>query len=192
MKYITAIVIPLIVFSACKTNTLNSKKSAPIVKDEQYPTEIANAGYQRLFDETKWRLYCIHCDQKIVFLNKSLGDNVTFSQCQLEFDQLKKRADSVEIDFMFYYKNIKLNGASLLMTLPTYGAVFKLPDSLVEYSSRDNVRYFSHRCIDPAKGCNDRYINPLQPEVISYIKQNKAKINPWFRKEAIKRGVINE
>ena len=38
----------------------------------------------------------------------------------------------------------------------------------------------------------ERLFNPLQPEVIEYIKKNKGKINPWFREEAIRRGVIKK
>ncbi len=33
---------------------------------------------------------------------------------------------------------------------------------------------------------------PLQPNVIKYIKANDKKLNPWFRTEAVKRGVFKE
>jgi hypothetical protein len=36
-----------------------------------------------------------------------------------------------------------------------------------------------------------RYENPLQPEVIAYIKNNKDKLNPWFREEAKRRKIID-
>jgi hypothetical protein len=40
------------------------------------------------------------------------------------------------------------------------------------------------------KGPRSRYENPLQPEVIAYIKTNKDKLNSWFREEAKRRGII--
>jgi hypothetical protein len=182
------------VASGCKLDATDKRVLNTAATNEYasgYPKEINSAELQKLYDETKWRLYCIHCDQKIVFVDKSLTSDITFGQCKLQFDQINQWADSVEVDFFFYYQNIKLNAATLMMTLPTYGAVYKLPDSLVQYRSRDIVRYFSHTCMDK-QDCHDRYVTPQQPEVIRYIKQNKNKIDPWFRKEAIKRGVINE
>ena len=40
--------------------------------------------------------------------------------------------------------------------------------------------------------CPTRIIKPLQPDVIKYIRKNRAKLNPWFHMEAVRRGVFDE
>lgn len=97
----------------------------------------------------------------------------------------------MELDFFFYYKNEKVN-ARMVENYPPWGALYKRPsDDIILFSSRSSARYYYLNCKD-IEECNYREVKPLQPEVIKYIKENKNKLDPWFRKEAIKRGVIKE
>ena len=78
------------------------------------------------------------------------------------------------------------------MSIHIGGAVYSLKsDSIIKFSWRTHARYIMRKCFNP-NNCKFREEKPLQPEVIKYIRQNKNKLDPWFRKEAIKRGVIKE
>ncbi len=130
---------------------------------------------------------------KVPFVQGSpVQADVTYGELPLVFDHVEVRGDSIEIDFDFYYKNHRID-SKLLDFLPYWGAVFVgNSDSVVLYSSTSNFRYQWRRCDPEVVDCPYREVNPLQPEVIDYIKKNKDKLDPWFRQEAIKRGVITE
>jgi len=77
-----------------------------------------------------------------------------------------------------------------VVNTPYWGVVFKGASTTpILFSLRAHIHYTMPWCND-LKKCPRRELVPLQPEVIRYIKQNKEKLDPWFRKEAIKRGVI--
>jgi hypothetical protein len=158
-----------------------------------FPEEITRLNLQRQYDNTRWALYCIHCDQSVQFLpTSSIHEQLTFGELPIKFDHLEVRGDTVEIDCYFYYKDRPLN-VRIIRREPYWGAVFvNNPDSIVLYSSTSSLRYEYRKCLDPTVPCRYREVNPLQPEVVDYIKKNKGKIDPWFRNEAIKRGVIND
>ena len=91
-----------------KYNSTSTNTDSLIVGKE-YPEEIKRLGFEKQYDKTKWYLYCIHCDRKVVFTRKSgLTDDVTFSMLPLRFDFVTVTKDTVEINFSFYYKDIKL------------------------------------------------------------------------------------
>ena len=158
-----------------------------------YPKEILNTGTQKLYDKSKWFLYCIHSDREVSFLRSFKNDTkkIYYGTLSLRFDHIEVRKDTIEIDFYFYYKDYKID-EKIVEYLPYWGTVFtNNSDSIVMYSSRSHMRYLWKKCVNPKK-CKYREQQPLQPEVIKYIKDNADKLDPWFRKEAIKRGVIKE
>ena len=70
--------------------------------------------------------------------------------------------------------------------LATGAGYKKGSDSILYYTSSTTMHSFWE------KGTYSRYDNPLQPEVIKYIKTNRDKLNPWFFKEAQVKGIIKE
>ncbi len=158
---------------------------------QEYPREIIQTGKQNLYDKAKYFLYCTQGPLKLKFAEPSKKKlNVTCGTLPLKFDHLEVRGDTVEIDFFFYYRNKRVDGR-LVDDLPLWGVVYVgNSDKIILLSSRSEVRYFGYTCIDEKKGCKgfEDYLNT--PSNIKYIKQNKNKLDPWFRQEAIKRGVI--
>lgn len=140
--------------------------------------------------ETKWRLYCIHCDEKVEFIRPTSSEKMfTFGELQLKDDTLFLRKDTVELDYQFYYNDTPCYANFVHNTL-MWGCIFRLSsDTPVAYSSMTTMRSFWETCDVP--NCPSRFVNPLQPQVISYIKRNKQNINKWFHDEAVKRHVIN-
>lgn len=188
MKY--AIYITFIIITFCSSCFARDTTK---VKSGEYPLEIKHLGLEHLYDKSKWMLYCMECDAKLKFREETnIHDDITCGMLPLKFDHLEIRNDTIEIDFYFYYKSKKVDW-KLVDGMPTWGTVFKRnSDSIIMYSARDEYRYFMHSCVDPTVECPFRTVNPLQPEVIKYIKENRDKLDPWFRQEAIKRGVIDE
>lgn len=165
------------------TNNVEEKNKISEIKEDN-PAEIINHGLVKQFNQAKWFLYCIHCDEVCAF-NKRTGiaDVKTFGELPLKFEGVNNYHDTAEIAVSFFYQQFKCDNLLLDNESITYGAAFKDGSDSIIYFLKAPGRYWS-----TVK--SSRYANPLQPEVIRYIQQNKHKINPWFRKEAEKKGII--
>lgn len=159
--------------------------------DKNYPVEIVALHLQDKYDEAKWLLYCIHSDDKLKYWDSKTVSEKTFGELPLKFDMLEILSDSVAINFRFYDKGVELNG-SVIENYLLWGVVFKAESNkTLCYTTTGGFKYLMNYCSKvPDEKCNLREVNPLQPEVINYIQTNKDKNNPWFRQEAIRRGVI--
>jgi len=156
-----------------------------------YPSEVKHLGLQQQYDITRWYMYCILCDREIKF-TKETGEKekISYGLLPLKFDHVEIRKDTVEIDCYFYYKDILIDGVTT-RNYSLWGLVFKgKSNKPIQFSTQSTGRYYMAICDGAPKDCQVRELNPLQPEVIKYIKQNKEKLDPWFRKQAQKRGVI--
>lgn len=173
-----------------KNQTSLEKKSTTVAeKIIDYPQIIDSLGFRSKYDKTKWFLYCRYCDEKVRFTKQSkINDtSVTFASLHLKFDTLILQNGMCEINFRFYYKNLLCN-YNLIENKLLWGCVFKVDsDSIIKFSGRSNARYFQFESGRPE---TSRFQNLAHPDVIKYINANKEKLTPWFREEAIKRGLL--
>jgi hypothetical protein len=154
-----------------------------------YPRIVDSLRVENLYDEARWRMYCLGCCDTARLLQEYDGlAKRPFGFLNLKFTRLHlRRGDSTEFYFMFYYNDtIRCDNGS---TSADYGI---LPDG-VGFSNNGKRIYYSW---DIALGFNrgddptDPLQHPLQPKVVSFIKNNRDSLNPWFKNEAIKRGVL--
>ena len=152
-----------------------------------YPKEINNSNLKIFFDETRWAMYCIHCQDTCNFLKKDISkEDALFGYLDLRFEKTTHFSDTTELSFCFYKDSLRCD-VTTISTLGglTYGAAFKgTRDSIIYYLLNSTIRRFM------GFGIKNRYANPLQPEVIAFIKSNQDKLNPWFKAEAKRRKVI--
>lgn len=180
-------ILVLMLFVAC-TNTKNNRSNV------SYPLKIESLKLQDLFDDIKWRLYCIYSDDTINYVN-SKGEHLTLGMLNLTYIDCFKQEDTVTILFDFDTNNIHLisgfkDTLDRLSVKYLYDGGIFIKNRLIGYSAHTFNGYY--QIPDTIRNSRDRRITPLQPEVISYIKENRDKINPWFREEAIKRGVLQK
>ncbi|MBL7713341.1 MAG: hypothetical protein JNL13_12775 [Chitinophagaceae bacterium] len=166
-----------------------AKKSNNVVKEiDNYPPLIDSLGFRSKYDKTKWFLYCRYCDEKVLFTEQSKIDtSITFASLDLKFDTLIIKNNLCEMNFRFYFKD-SLCDYRLVENRLLWGCVFQVDnDSIIKFSGRTNARYFQFESEKPEAS---RFQNLSHPDVINYINANKDKLNPWFREEAVIRGVI--
>jgi hypothetical protein len=187
MKYL--FVCALIWLFACNQPHQQHNTIKSSVKEEVYPKDIRDKNLDSLYDKSKWLIYCIHCDEYCKFYKKlNILDTPQFGTLDLRFNKVENFSDTTELSFYFYYKDsIKCNVNTVYNYGElTYGVAFKgnNKDSAIYYLSETTINRFYKG------GLSSRYENPLQPEVIAFMKSNKDKLNPWFREEAKRRKII--
>lgn len=180
-----------LIFFLCGCSTHQQENPKRQIAAENDSLLIDSLGLRTQFINWKWKIYCIYCDEKLDFVDSSIiHDDITFGMLPLRFDRLSKSDDTVVLSFMFYYKDSLRCVPRFISNYINYDAAYKIGiDTPLYYMGFGDGR-FREWCADTLN-CTSRYVKPLQPEVIEYIKQNKEVIDPWFRAEAVKRGVID-
>lgn len=148
-----------------------------------YPSIIDSLGLQDLYDETKWRLYCLHCDDSVeLFPERKMKE--TYGMLPIDFQGVKMTGNEIDLNFFFRYND------TLVIDFMNRSKNAKLKYG-VKYIDRKFYCYEtgSNFCIQTSDSTS-RLNNCLQKDVVSYIKQNRNILNEWFVKEAIKRKVL--
>jgi len=182
MKYLNLITL-LLLWSCNDRPTIR-----PISKTEAiYPLSIVQSGLESKYDKTKWYLYCIYCDDTCKFTRETgIKKTAPFSSMELKFDTVTQYNDTIEISFNFYYQDSIKCDASTIRNSVASGAGFKKgSDSIYYFTSTSTMQRFWTN--DPYS----RFVNPLQPDMIRYLKAKKLQLHPWFYAEAQKRGIVD-
>jgi hypothetical protein len=139
-----------------------------------------------MYDSAKWYIFTYNCDQ----LYKPARDssvNIPYSKLELRFLSFAILHDTVRMGFSFMD-----NGRTIL---PAMTRDLTLVMSGVGFDSVTRKKIFMMGPGYYMKTMGDfdprsRYKNPLQPEVVEFIKTHKDDLDPWFRDEAKRRKII--
>lgn len=184
MKYFFLIIATIL--QSCNSNhqhTLHNKNEIANANCFTYPSEIDSLRMQDLYDSARWYIYTRYCD----VLYKPKSDSLLsrpFGELELKFDNLFIKNDTAAFIFNFLDK-----GKPILTSMMrdhrqlTTGVGFdvKTRKRIYLISTYTTITYK----VDP----KSRFENPLQPEVITYIKANWEKLDNCFRELAKQKGV---
>ncbi|GGH65824.1 hypothetical protein HNQ91_001998 [Filimonas zeae] len=152
-----------------------------------YPKEIDSLHLQELYDSARWYVYTWHCDG-IYNAGNKVSKNMSFGELPLKFRGVSLRKDVIEINF-YFFDEIEMR--SILTSMTKDNKQF-LSGVAFDVKTRKRVYMLSPSGFHAVeKGSNTRYDNPLQPEVLDYIKNNFGKLNICFREEVERRGVMS-
>lgn len=187
MKYF--LLIATVFLLACNSNQKNVKqKEIENIHNNgsiDYPQQVNDLGVKGLYDSAKWYIYTWYCD--VLYMPKSDSTvNKPFGELELRFDNLVLKHDTLVLNFNFMDMEQPILSSMMrqhreLMTGVGFDTTTK--KKIYMLSSNANVTYKNNPY--------NRYENPLQPEVIAFIKNNKNKLNPWFKEEARRRKLID-
>lgn len=175
----------LLLLNSCKSPSV--KERIDVKKNPgqcfQYPRVVDSLDLTDLYDSARWFIYTCQCDMP--YLPKA--DTVrtrTFGELGLEFNCALYTDDTVDIEFYFMDNGRRVLAGTTRDTMEfASGVRFDLAKrKKIAILSHNNYSYQTH-------GDKSRYDNPLQPEVISYIKENWSKIDNCFRELAEKKGI---
>lgn len=188
MKYLLPyFCICMVVLLSCNLNkhkkisTNNHKDTLTLYRNI---TNKDSTHFLKLIKKAKWWLYCFYCDRQVRFLpNTGIKDSsTTLGQLNLKYEYNQINNDTVLFYFDFYYDTLLYNSRMAIFGDLTGVKIILDNDSVIAFSNGTNNVW---------DGPYSRLGNPLQPEVIKYLRENKDKIDPWFYQEAKKRGVFD-
>ncbi len=182
MRSIIIIFCVCLILFSCTDNTAD--KNTEVLNDTSFSR---NSLEKKYLDEGKWRLYCYYLDDTLQFWNNSLSNQpVTLGQLELKFEHLVRQSDTLLFYFSFYLNDSIRCNKNIARIDPVTGVAFKENDSVpFAFIASNGVDYLWNG--DP----QSRFVEPLQPEVIKYIRLNGKKLNAWFYKEALMRGIVD-
>lgn len=183
MKRFSIFTIPFLVLIACQNTTHNRSF---VAQKMNYYDSIENINLKLLDsfnlkqynDSAKWILYTFHCTDT----TKQNNEFIPLSALPARLVYISKVNDTLDLLYSFM-KNDSTPINKYYEENITDGIQFRTSDNkLLGLIHGEGVVW--------EKGPFSRYENPLQPEVITYIKNNKEKLNPWFKEEAKRRKII--
>jgi hypothetical protein len=139
LKYPDKMKLSTIIFIACLfivsfSCKMGTKREDPKERPKsEYPRIIDSLGLNKLYNETKWLMYCYQCDDTLEAVDSSiLGDSITYGMLELRFDTIRDYEDNgIEIDFDFYYNGAKCDSFSSKVSI--WGVVYSKNDDKVKY-----------------------------------------------------------
>jgi hypothetical protein len=185
MKYFIILAVVLIL-SSCDLSSEGGQQKIKNINEKcfQYPKIVDSLNLTDLYDNARWFIYTWHCDMAYLPKADSLRTR-TFGELELKFNHVSYRNDTVDIDFYF------IDNGETILTGSTRDTRELATGVSFDLASRRKLAMFSHSNYwFQASGEKNRYVNPLQPQVISYIEKKWTTINSCFR-ELAKRMLNN-
>lgn len=185
MRFLFLIVT--IIFIGCNTSSSHqeaAKTGNDTSKIDAYPKEVLEHHMTDLYDAAKWYIYTYNCDQ----LYKPTRDsslNIPFSNLELRFLSLAISHDTVRMGFSF------MDNGKIILPAMTRDVTQVISGVGFDAVTRKKIFMIGSGYDMKSKGDpRSRYENPLQPEVVEFIKTHKDDLNPWFQDEAKRRKII--
>lgn len=184
MKLLIVLTVVLF-FISCDSNSgrgqVNIEKNNK--KCFQYPRIVDSLNLPDLYDSARWFIYTWHCDMPYLPKADSLRTG-TLGELELKFNHVLLKNDTVDIDFYF------IDNGKTILSGSTRDTRELATGVSFDFASRRKLAMFSHGNYSfHGSGKKNRYENPLQPEVIRYIKENWDKLDDCFRELAEKKGI---
>lgn len=173
---------------SCNSNQQKTEQKKNEIANDScfvYPSEIDSLHIQDLFDSARWYIYTLQCDEN--YMPKSdTSKSISFGELPLRFDNLFIKNDTVSLLFNFMDKE--------QIILPSMTRDYKQLATGVGFNFKAKKKIYiisSNTTITSKNNPTSRYENPMQPEVIKYIKDNWDKLNDCFRELAERKGIKN-
>lgn len=183
-------ILLFVVVLGCNLNKKKIKKdNIKVAKDECfiYPAIIDSFNIRNLYDSARWYIYTWHCDER--YLSKrDTTESISFGELPLKFNNFAFRGDTLEMNFDF----IDQYEHRPILPSMTRNNIQFLSGVGFDMKTRKKIYMLSPNGFTTiVKGASNRYENPLQPEVLSYIKNNWNKLDSCFKKLVEQKGVKN-
>lgn len=175
---------------ACSNAESNKKKSQKeneyVIREKSVLSYLQSQNYLRMNDSAKWYLYNIYCDDTVPSSKIKSSKRICLSFLKLKPVSIGYSSDSLafEIGYLFFY-----NDTIPLLELNTkYGSMIRAVSFDVKTKRVIGFAY-GDGSYTKVVGNESRFVNPVQSDVIKFVKENKDYINEWYKIELLRHGV---
>ncbi len=180
--------IAILILFSCNSNQQKIRPKVVEISNDKcyvYPSIIDSLHMQDLYDSACWYVYTWHCDER--YLSKrDTTESISFGELPLKFNNFAFRGDTLEMNFDF----IDQHEHRPILPSMTRNNIQFLSGVGFDMKTRKKIYMLSPNGFTTiVKGASSRYENPLQPEVLSYIKNNWNKLDSCFKKLVEQKGV---
>jgi hypothetical protein len=136
---------------------------------------------QDLEKEARWLIYILNCD---IDPNCD-SSNITRGERDIKLYSIREGNSNIEFAYFFDYKGSKKCNYDCSVSVIKYGkkGIIEAIENVCNMTVYDRKKTYDNPT-------NRRLKNLYSSDIIDYLQQNEAKLNPWFREEAYKRGVL--
>lgn len=129
-------------------------------------------------DSIKWTLYSVYADDSTSWGEQNKGlPNIPLGFLSLKLLSLSQKLDTINLSYSFIYKDSIRVESHSQDRKPVWGEVMMLLDEKKIIGYGTDIFY----SIDAENG---RFKKPLKDHTIFFIKNNRDKLDPWFREQA--------
>jgi len=154
-------------------------------REDSLTQKLTTLNLTSFSDSIKWNLYCIYGNDSSSWGldNKNLP-NIPLAFLKLKLLSVSGPADTIILFYRFIYQDS--------IEVESYGKGDRKPiagEVMIDFQKKEIIGYgvdFLYT-MDSQDG---KFRKPFRPEIISFIKNNKDKLDPWFKEEAEKRGLF--
>ncbi|MCB9045929.1 MAG: hypothetical protein H6550_07300 [Chitinophagales bacterium] len=195
MKRFTIVILSLLLLTACDEDNNDRSQQAVLNRmEDDYLKQIEQLGITDLYTETKWRLYCNHCDVPVKNCSGVEMKGLTYGMLDLKVFFLKYEDGVGKLAYTFLFHDSLQCSLADVQGNKIHGIGFeKNGTEPLFYISSGETEQISAHCdtMEDLSDCPTRMINPDQPVVRKFLEANRPKLNPWFHMEAVKRGFLD-
>ncbi len=149
---------------------------------------IDSLKLNKIIEDLKWRIYCTCCHDTLISRIANLKTDLTFGEFKLDLIDFSINKHIYTFSYLLHYNKIYYDATIFCCSRFYYKIDYDIKKNKIIYIYAPAID------LELGEGKNKDNINffiSIQPEAISYIRNNSQKIDPWFLTEAKKRGVFD-
>jgi hypothetical protein len=182
------IFLSFILLLSCSDQKQNLVRNSYFDSIHQNNIKLLDSLHLTQFNDTaKWLLYTVHCLDSTLYgraRERELLDKVPLAFLDISLNYIQIENDTLYLLYNFLYNDSVIIEQTTNLKPVTNGIAFDIKNRTV-------IGYIKGEAIVWGMGIGSHYENTLQPNVISFINKNLEELNPWFRKEVIRRKILD-
>ena len=194
-KHIVILIVTALLFAGCDEEVNDRSQKAVLDRmEEDYLRQIDQLAITDLYNETKWKLYCNHCDVPVKNCSGVEMQGLTYGMLDLKVFFLKYEDGVGRLAFTFLYNDSLQCSLADVQGNKIHGIGFEKDGKKpLFFISAGETEQISADCDkeEDLSDCPTRMINPDQPVVKKFLVKNRPKLNPWFHMQAVKHGFLD-
>jgi hypothetical protein len=181
------IIVSMFIIRCTENNNNSESASNQINKFDAIELDqidiLKNLSLVMFNDTAKWLLYSIHYSDSLRLrdINRT---KIPLGFLKLNLTTVKLERDTLNLLYTYLYKDSILAEDYDVDRPPTASGV------QIDTKKGSVIGFIVGEGVFNQKGPGSKYENIYQEELLNFVKNNKEKLDPWFKNEAEQHGIL--